>query len=193
VLDQPHVCAPAPRRDRSHLFFARLSIGPIAVRVGVETPARCRRPGDILDNPHCEDFDEIDREQSPDFEWRDAGERPMKQYLLSIYQPDGPPPPRERLEPIMRDVGALLHEIKEAGVWVFNGGLHPPSTATVLRPADGEVLMTDGPFVEGKEHIGGLVVIKARDLDAALAWGRKLARATTLPIEVRPLQGHGEA
>jgi len=113
----------------------------------------------------------------------------MRQYVLSIYQPDGPPPPPEQLGQIMRDVGALISEMKEAGAWVFNGGLHPPSTATVLRPKDGEVLITDGPFVEGKEHIGGFVIIRAPDLDVALEWGRKAARATTLPIEVRPFQG----
>ncbi len=72
---------------------------------------------------------------------------------------------------------------------MFAGGLHPPSTATVVRATDGEVLTTDGPFAEGKEHIGGVTIIKAPDLDAALEWGRKLARATTLPIEVRPFQG----
>jgi hypothetical protein len=114
----------------------------------------------------------------------------MKQYLLSIYQPDGSPPPPEFLEPIMRDVNALRQEMKTAGVWVFAGGLHPPSTATVVRVKDGEDLITDGPFAEGKEHIGGFTVIRAPDLDAALEWGRKLARATTLPIEVRPFQHH---
>jgi hypothetical protein len=114
----------------------------------------------------------------------------MKQYLLTIYQPDGPPPPPERLDPIMRDVAALIRDMKSAGAWVFNGGLHPPSTATVLRPHDGEVLMTDGPFTEGKEHVGGFMVIQAPDLDAALEWGRKAARAITLPIEVRPFQSH---
>jgi hypothetical protein len=72
---------------------------------------------------------------------------------------------------------------------VFAGGLHPPTTATVVRVRDGDVLMTDGPFVEGKEHIGGFTIIKAPDLDAALEWGRRLATATTLPIEVRPFQG----
>ena len=115
----------------------------------------------------------------------------MKQYLLSIYQPDGDPPPPAVLQKIMQDVEALNRELKSAGVWVFSGGLHPPSTATVVRFHDGDALMTDGPFVEGKEHIGGFVVVRARDLGAALEWGRKLARATTLPIEVRPLQeGH---
>ncbi|WP_433854353.1 YciI family protein [Streptomyces kronopolitis] len=112
----------------------------------------------------------------------------MTQYLLSIYQPDGPAPSPEFLEPIMRDVVAVNDELRAAGAWVFAGGLHPPSTATVVRQKEDEVLMTDGPFVEGKEHIGGFTVIEAPDLDAALEWGRKLARATTLPIEVRPLQ-----
>ncbi|MEU3919081.1 YciI family protein [Streptomyces sp. NPDC029004] len=112
----------------------------------------------------------------------------MQHYLLSIYQPDGGPPPPEVLDPIMRDLEAVNAEIKAAGAWVFSGGLHPPSTATVVRVKDDEALMTDGPYVEGKEHIGGFTVIRADDLDAALEWGRKLARAITLPIEVRPLQ-----
>lgn len=113
----------------------------------------------------------------------------MKQYLLSIYQPDGDPPPPETLEPIMRRVAAVRQEMKTAGVWVFSGGLHAASTATVVRPGNGDVLMTDGPYVEGKEHIGGLTIINVSDLDAALEWGRKLARAIgVLPIEVRPFQ-----
>jgi hypothetical protein len=113
----------------------------------------------------------------------------MKQYLLSIQQPDGAPPPPEVLSKVMRDVGALIAEIKTAGAWVFNGGLHPPSTATVVRLSAGELLVTDGPYAEGKEHIGGVVIVKAPDLDAALDWARKAARAITLPIEVRPFQG----
>jgi hypothetical protein len=112
----------------------------------------------------------------------------MKQYLLSVYQPDGEPPPPEILNKVMRDVQAIREESKAAGVWVFGGGLHPTSTATVVRVRDGELLTTDGPYVEGKEHIGGFVIIKAPDLDAALEWGRKYARATTLPIEVRPFR-----
>lgn len=112
----------------------------------------------------------------------------MKQYLISIQQPDGPTPPPDVLQKVMRDVGAYIEETKSAGAWVFNGGLCPPSTATVLRLKGGEVLMTDGPYAEGKEHIGGFVIVKAADLDAALEWGRKLARIITLPIEVRPFQ-----
>jgi hypothetical protein len=110
----------------------------------------------------------------------------MTQYLLSIYQPEGGAPDPELLEQVMRDLNALNAEIKAAGAWVFAGGLHPPSTATVLRAQGGEVLMTDGPFAEGKEHLGGFTIVEAPDLDAALAWGRRLAQATTLPVEVRP-------
>jgi hypothetical protein len=116
----------------------------------------------------------------------------MRQYLLSVYQPEGPTPSPEVLERIARDLDALNQELKAAGAWVFAGGLYPPSTATVVRLQDGEVLMTDGPFAEGKEHIGGFTIIKAPDLDAALEWGRKLTRATTLPIEVRPFQDEAE-
>ena len=112
----------------------------------------------------------------------------MTKYLLSIYQPDGPAPAPGVLEPIMKDVARLRDEMATAGVWVFSGGLHPTSTATVLRVKNGEVLTTDGPFAEGKEHIGGFTIISAPDLDEALKWGEKLARATTLPVEVRPFQ-----
>ncbi|MFI1396687.1 YciI family protein [Streptomyces sp. NPDC020681] len=115
----------------------------------------------------------------------------MKQYLLSIYQPDGPIPPPEFLEPVMRNLEAVNAELRAAGAWVFAGGLHPPSTATVLQLKGDEVLTTDGPFVEGKEHIGGFTVFQAPDLDAALEWGRKYARVLApLSIEVRPME-HG--
>jgi hypothetical protein len=113
----------------------------------------------------------------------------MKQYLLSVYQPGADLPPAEILEPITRNLGTLRQELTAAGAWVFSGGLHAPDTATVLRPEGDDVLMTDGPFAEGKEFLGGFTVIKAPDLDAALTWGRKMARATTLPIEVRPFRG----
>jgi hypothetical protein len=121
----------------------------------------------------------------------------MKQYMITIYQPDGDPPTPEQLEPVMRGVNALNEEMKAAGAWVFAGGLHPPSTATVVRLRDGETLMTDGPYAEGKEHIGGFTVVRAADLDAALTWARKLAGVLTLDgrtglaVEVRPLQGEG--
>lgn len=112
----------------------------------------------------------------------------MKQYLLSIYQPDGEIPPPEVLDPVMRNLEALNKEMQEAGAWVFAAGLLPPSSATVLRPQGGAVVMTDGPFAEGKEHLGGFTIIAVADLDAALDWGRKLAEVLLgLAIEVRPL------
>ena len=116
----------------------------------------------------------------------------MKQYLLSVYPEGGDAPSPEVMEKIFHDVGALNTEIQAAGVWVFAGGLHPASTATVVRLKDDEVLITDGPFAEGKEHIGGFWVIKVPDLDAALEWGRKATRACRVPIEVRPFQEEAE-
>jgi hypothetical protein len=116
----------------------------------------------------------------------------MKHYLLSIYQPDGDPPPPDVLEKVMQDVRAVEEEIRAVGAWVFTGGLHAPSSATVVNPRNPEMPMIDGPYVEGKEHIGGLTIIKASNLDDALAWGRALAQATTLPVEVRPFQGELE-
>jgi hypothetical protein len=114
----------------------------------------------------------------------------MKQYLLSVYQPDGDPPPPEVLDPIMRRLDALNQELKAAGAWVFTAGLLPPDTSTVIRVRNGAVLMTDGPYAEGKEHVGGFTIIRAPDLDAALGWGRRMAEAIgVLPIEVRPLDG----
>ncbi len=115
----------------------------------------------------------------------------MPQYLLSVYQPDGDPPPPEVLDPIMADVRAWNAELRAAGAWVFTARLHPASTATVVRVRDGSPVITDGPFAEGKEHLGGFTIISAPDLDAALDWARKAAAATTLPIEVRPLLDPG--
>ena len=112
----------------------------------------------------------------------------MSLYLLSVIEPEGPRPPPEFLAKVMRDVEVFNREIKAAGAWVFNAALHPPSTATLVRVKDGEALITDGPFVEGKEHIGGFMIIDAPDLDAALGWAKKMARAIPLPIEVRPFR-----
>ena len=113
----------------------------------------------------------------------------MNQYLLSVHSVEGEPAPSPEAEQKMyRDVDALNSELQSAGAWVFAGGLHPHTSASVVQIKDGEVLTTDGPFVEGKEHIGGFWVIKAPDLDDALNWGRKATRACQVPIEIRPLQ-----
>ena len=107
----------------------------------------------------------------------------MPQYLLSIYQPDGGTPDAETMARVIGDLHRLNEELRDSGSWVFTGGLHAASNATVVR---GDGMITDGPYVEGKEHVGGIYVITAPDLDVALRWGRKVAAATTLPIEVRP-------
>lgn len=78
----------------------------------------------------------------------------MKHYLLSTQQPDGPPPSSADLEQVQRNVDALTRELKTAGAWVFNGHLDPASSATVVRPQDGDLLMTDGPYTEGNEYVG---------------------------------------
>lgn len=116
----------------------------------------------------------------------------MNLYLLSVIEPDGPRPPPEFLARVMRDVEAFHVELKAAGAWVFNGALHPPSAATLVRVQEGRTLVTDGPFAEGKEHIGGILILRAPDLDAALGWAKKLARAIPLPLEVRPFRDEPE-
>ena len=116
----------------------------------------------------------------------------MKQYLLSMYQPEGPIPPPEVLGPVMEKLGVLRRELQDQHAWVFGQGLHAPETATVLRAQGDDVIVTDGPFAEGKEYLGGVTIIKAPDLDAALAWGRRYAEITGLAMEVRPFQGDAE-
>lgn len=115
----------------------------------------------------------------------------MKQYLIAIYQPDGVTPPPDVLDKVMAEIGVLRAELQESGQWVFGNGLHGPESATVLHVREGELFTTDGPYVEGKEHLGGFTIITAPDLDDALRVGRRYAEITKLPIEVRPF--HGEA
>jgi hypothetical protein len=112
----------------------------------------------------------------------------MKQYLLSVYMTPDYAPTEEEMQQAYKDVDAFNSELQAQGAWVFAGGLHPADTATVVRATAGDVVTTDGPFVETKEQIGGFWVIKADDLDAALAWARKATQACRVPIEVRPFQ-----
>jgi hypothetical protein len=116
----------------------------------------------------------------------------MQQYLLSVYHADNGGLAPEEYDRVQPDIEAVIREAKAAGVWVFGGVLHPSSIATMVRERDGELLITDGPFVEGKEHIAGFWIIKAPDLDAALEWAQKATRAGRLPIEVRPFQTTAE-
>ena len=113
----------------------------------------------------------------------------MKQYMLAVHYVEGQAAPsQEVMEETYRDGEAGNVQLREAGAWVFAGGLHPASSATVVRMRDGEVLTTDGPFAETKEQLGGFWVIQAADLDAALAWSAKAAEACRGPVEVRPFQ-----
>jgi hypothetical protein len=116
----------------------------------------------------------------------------MKQYLLSIYQPEGEPPPAEILDRIGAQLHQMNEELKATGSWVFSRGLHEPSSATVVHVRDGQALTTDGPYLEGKEYIGGFWIISVENLDVALRWGERAARIIGLPIEVRPFADRPE-
>ncbi len=110
----------------------------------------------------------------------------MTQYLVAIHHPDDYDPSAED-EAMYRDIDVLNEEMMAAGVRIFVGGLHPASSARSLRAQpDGKVLITDGPYLETKEHMGGFWVLEAADLDEALTWGRKAVIACRAPVEVRP-------
>ena len=117
----------------------------------------------------------------------------MRQYLLSVRMiEDAPERPPSDQEQAYQQVAELNAEMQAAGAWVFGGGLLPASSATVVRTQGNDVLITDGPFTESKEHIGGFWVIAAADLDAALQWAAKATRACGEPVEVRPFQENPE-
>jgi hypothetical protein len=116
----------------------------------------------------------------------------MTHYLLSVHNVEGEvrePMTDEEMAQSHKQLGILEQELKSAGAWVASGRLHEPDTATVVRMAGGEVVTTDGPFVESKEHLGGFYVIQAEDLDAALGWASRVTGAIKVPIEVRPFAG----
>jgi hypothetical protein len=119
-------------------------------------------------------------------------ERSMTQYLLSVHtgadggaQPAEPMTP-EQMQQSYQQVLALEEEMKAAGAWLFSGRLTEPDMATVVRVSAGEALMTDGPFVESKEHLAGFYIVEAHDLDAALGWAARTSAIVGMPIEVRP-------
>jgi len=119
----------------------------------------------------------------------------MSQYLLSTYSVQGEVPGApispEEMHAFMERVIALEAEMDAGGAFAFGGALLGPDAATVVSLSDGDVVMTDGPFAEAKEHIGGFYIINADDLDAALDWAGKVADATNHPIEVRPFRATG--
>ncbi len=113
----------------------------------------------------------------------------MTQYMLAVHYVEGQEPPsQDVMEQMYADVEELNTKMQESGVWVFAGGLETPDIATVVRSSGGEIVMTDGPFAESKEQVGGFWVIEAPDLDAALDWARQATIACQGPVEVRPFQ-----
>jgi hypothetical protein len=113
----------------------------------------------------------------------------MTEYMLSVHHsPDAPPPPPDQMQKAFKQVDAFNAKLLAAGQWVFGGGLEAPEIATVVRNEGGKTVMTDGPFAETKEHLGGFWVIEAPDLDAALALAAEASEACMGPVEVRPFQ-----
>jgi hypothetical protein len=118
----------------------------------------------------------------------------MKQYLLSVHGTQGDVlPAPDVMQKMFDDVETVNQELRDKGAWVFAGGLTDPSDATVVRVERGQVLTTDGPFVETKEQLGGFWVIKTENLDEALAWAEKATAACVAPVEVRPIQDGPES
>jgi len=113
----------------------------------------------------------------------------MKQYMLAVHMDaDAPAPTDDQVAQMYADVDEFNTKLQAAGAWVFAGGLHPPTSATVVRTQGGEVVTTDGPFAETKEQLGGLWIIEATDLDAALEWAAQGSAACGAAVEVRPFQ-----
>jgi hypothetical protein len=113
----------------------------------------------------------------------------MTQYLMSVYYEDGVEQPApDVMEQMFADVNALNDKMTDAGIWVFGGGLETPDNSKVVDGASGNVVVTDGPFPEAKEQIGGFWVIEAEDLDTALEWAKQATIACQGPVEVRPFQ-----
>jgi hypothetical protein len=113
----------------------------------------------------------------------------MTQYLLSVHLVEGEEAPSEEaMQKAYADVDTFNAKVQAAGAWVFGGGLHPADTATVVNATSGDVIVTDGPFAEAKEQLGGFWIIEAPDLDAAMKWATEASAACAGPVEVRPCQ-----
>jgi hypothetical protein len=119
----------------------------------------------------------------------------MSQYLLSTYSSEAEvapaPPSAEVMQSMMARIVALEADMDSTGTFVFGGHLHGPDAATVVHARDGAVMITDGPFVESKEHVGGFYIIDAPDLDAAIEWARRVSECIGRPIEVQPFAATG--
>ncbi len=114
----------------------------------------------------------------------------MTQYMLSVWHsPEAPiPDDPETMQKAFKQVDAINNELLAKGLWAFGGGLQEPASATVVRAMNGDPVMTDGPFAESKEQLGGFWILELPDLDAALAWAAKCSAACMGPVEVRPFQ-----
>jgi hypothetical protein len=130
--------------------------------------------------------------------WWSAHERridAMPRYLLSVHSVEGDqrkPPSAEEMQHNWQQLQLVEADMKSSGAWVFSGRLHDAHTATVVRAADGEILTTDGPFAEAREHLGGFYMIDANDLDVALGWAARVTRCIGVPIEVRPFADYAD-
>ena len=114
----------------------------------------------------------------------------MSNYLLGVIEPQGQGIPEpEVLQAIMANVEAVTQEMKSQGVWVAAGGLEETGSAKTVRNGDGQGIVSDGPFVEMKEYLGGFSIIDVDDEETAIEWAKKVSQATTLPIEVRKFRG----
>jgi hypothetical protein len=113
----------------------------------------------------------------------------MTQYLLSVHMSEGDAvPPPEELDRMYKAVDDFNEKVRSAGAWVFAGGLEPIEAATTVDGTKSEPIVTDGPFAESKEYLGGFWVIEAPDLDAALTWAKEGSAACAGKVEVRPFQ-----
>ena len=119
----------------------------------------------------------------------------MKTYLISLFSPDGPMPEPAELGRIMADLERVNDDIRAAGSWVFAGGLGDQASATTIRKSDpvADAVLTDGPFIEAKEHLGGFTIVRSDDFDAVLGWAERVAGITGLPVEVRPFVDQDDA
>jgi hypothetical protein len=118
----------------------------------------------------------------------------MKQYMLAVHMVEGTPAPApEEMQKVYAQVDKVNQELQAAGAWVFGGGLLPADSATVVRAEGGRTTMTDGPFAETKEQLGGFWVLRCKDLDEALSWAAKCSEACMGPVEVRPFEDEPES
>jgi hypothetical protein len=113
----------------------------------------------------------------------------MPQYMLSVHHVEGEEmPSMEEMQPIFEAVSRFNQKVMDAGVWVFGGGLMPRETATTVDNTGAEAIVSDGPFAESKEWLGGFWIIESPDLDAALKWASEASEACAGKVEVRPFQ-----